>query len=161
MVPFKILLVHNRFRWAQPITYLSLFIRVFTCSKWNHIAIEQGDVIESIAKGVTPKTRKGWESVSDRIVLPLEVPSELLKGDLSKALGKPYGVRDLLRVGWHIILSKWFGLEPKPMKNGRGYICSELAAMLLGMEHPHLVTPADFEHMPFLKKGEVFETKKL
>jgi len=157
----KILLVHNRFSLLSPITWLSLFIRIFTCSKWNHIAVEHpGGVVESVAKGVTPKTKEAWLKHSDRIVQELHYDGPLAV-ELAKLQGKPYGLFDLLRICWHIVRVKWFGVDvAKVPHNSRGFVCSELAAVLLGLEHPHLVTPADFEHMPHLVKGELYETKR-
>jgi hypothetical protein len=155
----KILLIHNKFRLLQPITWLSLFIRVFTCSKWNHIAVEQGDVVESIAKGVTPKPKEVWLKASDRIVQELLYDGPV-QVDLLTLHGKPYGAFDLLRIGAHIIRVKWLGRDMgKIPHNSRGYVCSELAAVLIGLENPHLVTPADFEHLG-LPKGDLYHTQK-
>lgn len=155
----KILLIHNRFRWLSPVSYLSLFIRIFTCSKWNHIAIEREEgVVESIGKGVTPKLKEDWAVISDRIVQELLYDGPIAL-DIALLYGKPYGLFDLLRVGWYIILTKWFGMDvEKVPHNSRGYICSELAAVVLGLKNPHLITPADFEHMPHLTKGTTYHT---
>lgn len=155
----KILLIHNRFRLFTPLTWLSLAIRIFTCSKWNHIAIEhEGGIVESIRSGVTPKTKQDWLVHSDRIVLPLTV-SDYADVDFSVYHGKPYGFIDLLVIAWYIMRVKWFGMELKRMpKNHSGFICSELAGVIINLENAHLVTPADFEYMQNLEKGEEYHT---
>jgi hypothetical protein len=155
----KILLVHNKFRWLSPVSYLSLLIRIFTCSKWNHIAVEQGLVVESIGKGVTPKTKEDWLVYSDRIVQEMLYDGPV-KIELLTLIGKPYGLFDLLRIAWYIMRVKWLGMDvAKVPHNSRGYVCSELAAVLIGLENPHLITPSDFEHMGLLK-GQLYHTYK-
>lgn len=154
----QILLVHNRFNFRDLVTYLSYAIRVFTCSKWNHVAIRVGDqVIESAAHGVVATSYPEWEAKTDRIVLPL-TPQEEFNSEAVLALkGKSYGHFDLIQIARKIKAEKWDG-RTWTGRNYEGYLCSELGAVLLGKEG--LISPADFEHMPGLVRGEEYETRK-
>lgn len=154
----QILLVHNRFKWREPLTYLSYFIRVFTCSKWNHLAVKVGpQVVESIGTGVVVTPYADWQAKADRIVLPLTPEKEVDSGAVLALKGLPYGHLDLVQIARKIKAERWDGKEWNG-KNFEGHICSELGLVLLGKKG--LIAPADFENMPGLVKGEEYETKK-
>lgn len=92
--PMRILLIHNRYRFFSPLTWLSLLIRMFTCSKWNHIAIEvNGRVWESIGKGVISTPWQQWVDRSDRIVLPSPRPRSCGRRRWRLWRGSPTGFR--------------------------------------------------------------------
>lgn len=170
----KVLLIHNRFRWYSIITWLSLLIRVFTCSKWNHTAIEYSDetgtfIIESVGKGVIVTRGLDWLHKSDRIVLPLSLaidanPREIF--ERAKALeGKGYGFFDLVQILLHIIRTKWFASGNS--WNGKdgvlgleGWFCSELTSHAVSIPDAHLVVPGAFEYMPIFTKGPEYQTRR-
>lgn len=160
----QVLLVHNRFHFTHPITWLSYFIRVFTCSKWNHLAIRvqnaSGDwVIESIGKGVTVKTYEEWLTYANRIVLPLTPRKQVDATEVMNLKGKPYGFLDLVQILRHIKATRWDGKPKWAGKNYKGYICSELGCLLMGFDA--FLTPADFEYLPeHFTKAPQFETRK-
>lgn len=160
----QILLVHNRFHLLQPITWLSYFIRVFTCSKWNHLAIMVQDatgtwVIESIGQGVTIKPVAEWLTHADRIVLPLTPRKEVDASEVLRLKGKPYGFLDLVQILRHIKATRWDGKPKWEGKNYKGYLCSELGCLLMGFDA--FLTPADFEYLPeHFTKGAEFTTTK-
>jgi hypothetical protein len=169
MIPFRVLLVHNHVS-GHPVTWLSFLIRVVTCSKWNHVALEftyqgQRQVVESIGKGVICTPWEEWFTHARRIVKPmsragLEVAADVLLGDL---VGQPYGFLDLMQLFLHLVRTRWLGSSRS--WNGRdgvfgrpGLFCSELVALLLGYPAPHLVTPGDLEHCRDLVPGAEFTT---
>jgi len=160
----QILLVHNRFHISRPITWLSYFIRMFTCSKWNHLAIrvqdEFGDqVIESIGKGVTVKTYAEWLVYANRIVLPLTPVKQVDATEIMLLKGKPYGFLDLVQILRYIKATRWDGKPDWNGKNYKGYLCSELGCLLMGFNA--FLTPADFEYLPehFTKSPQFTTTK--
>lgn len=155
----QILLVHNRFHFLQPITWLSYFIRVFTCSKYNHLAVKvDGQVIESIGKGVIITDWQTWLAHADRLVLPLTPTKQVDATEILALKGKPYGFRDLVQILRYIKAIRWDGKPKWEGKNYEGYLCSELGCLLMGFSA--FLTPADFEYMPDFIKGEEFRTHK-
>jgi hypothetical protein len=166
MIPFKLLLVHNRFRKEDKITWLSWFIRLATFSFWNHIAIavfiyDKWYVIESIGKGVKMKPYEEWFKYSDRKVkerlpntaLTLEQFHQLLA-----LLDTPYGKRDLVTA--YFIALWWRLYEIKlEWKNRYGIICSGLGNITLNREELSGV-PGDFDAYRELTDGETYETYK-
>lgn len=159
----RILLIHNRLRW-HPLTWLSLAIRMFTCSKWNHVAVELNGVVwESIGKGVIKTPLQEWLHKSDRVVLPLIPEAEYGGFAIEAVEGQPYGFTDLIQIALHIIRTRWFATGNN--WNGKdgtrpGWFCSELVAVVLGIDRPHLLMPCDFPFLRGLKAGEEFETKR-
>jgi hypothetical protein len=161
----KILLIHNRFRWSDPVTWLSKLIRIVTNSRWNHVAIEHNGVVtEAIGAGVMSKSYSDWCNHSDRLVLPLEVEHDLeMLKRLLQCDGMGYGYMDLWQIFRYIQRTRWNGENYTwngSTKIFKGYTCSELAAVVLGLEQPHLYMPCDFEHLPY-QKGQIFETAKI
>lgn len=166
MIPFKILLVHNRFRKKESVTYLSLFIRLVTFFFWNHIAIAvyiygKWYVIESVGKGVVMKPYEEWQTFSDRKVKEKLPNKELSQGELHTLLAilnKPYGKLDM--IGAYFV-ALWYRLyeEQLQWKNRYGYICSAVGNIILG--RPELAgVPGDFDTYPELTDGETYETFK-
>ena len=156
----QVLLVHNRFRLFRPVTWLSYLIRVVTCSKWNHIAVRVGNqVIEAIGEGVVVSDIDTWLNHSDRIVLSLVPAKEVHPEVIMSLKGQPYGFRDLIQIFRYIVATRWNGKPDWKGKNFSGYICSELACVLMGIEG--FVSPADFATMEGFTKGEEFTTKKI
>jgi hypothetical protein len=170
----RILAVHNKYRFMQPVTWLSLVIRAVTCSRINHIAIEytndEGErrVIESIGKGVVDCSYEEWFTRSDREVLELFVDKDVIEVDLEGALklkGDSYGFLDLIQILLWIIRTKWLGVGNDwngvdGVYKWKGIICSELGGVVIKHPTPYLLMPSDF---PFLKGiiiGNVFKTKK-
>lgn len=159
----QILLVHNRFHILQPLTWLSYLIRVFTCSKRNHLAIRVKDgggdiVVESIGQGVTESNFEDWLIHSDRIVLPLTPLRQVDTSQILNLKGKPYGFRDLFQILRYIKATRWDGKPDWKGKNYKGYVCSELGCLLMG--YNTFLTPADFEFMPDFIKGEEYTTTR-
>jgi hypothetical protein len=162
MKKYKILLVHNKLKLNDPITWLSYIIRKVTGGFYNHIAIQVDNiVIESIGQGVVRWTYNEWESRGNRVVLPMHVPFEISKSAhnlLISRIGNHYGKWDLFATGIYFLLTKRLGLRVRKPINGSGDICSELGLMLLGIED--ILVPHEFEFRRELVKGESFETKK-
>jgi hypothetical protein len=156
---YRILLVKNKFRLTNPITYLSALIRLVTKGTYNHVAIEvDGVVIESVGEGVIIRSYEDWEKGGNRQVLPL-VPTPMTEEqyiNLLSLIGKPYGYMDIIRAGWHFIITRRLGLKRKNPFNGEGYICSELATLLLGIDW--FIVPNDFQYIDYLVKEPVFHT---
>jgi hypothetical protein len=151
--------VHNKFNWFRPVTYLSYLIRVVTCSKWNHIAIKiDNQVIESIGKGVVLSDWGKWVAHSNRIVLPLMPEKAVNPNELLNLKGQRYGFFDLIQIFRFIVATRWNGKSTWNGKNFSGYVCSELACVLMGITG--FVTPGDFEYMPGFVKGTEFITVK-
>lgn len=114
-------------------------------------------VVESVGRGVVVTPYADWHSKADRIVLPL-VPIYQVHAERVFGLkGKPYGFLDLLQIARKIRAERWQGKEWRG-KNFGGYLCSEVGGVLLGVKG--LISPADFEHLPGLVRGEEYETKK-
>jgi hypothetical protein len=156
----RILLVHNRFHFSRPDTWLSYLIRVFTCSKWNHVAIQVDEqVIEAVGKGVCVSSYSDWLGHANQIVLPLLPMNNPDPAAILALSGQPYGFLDLVQHLRYIVATRWNGQPEWKGRNFRGYVCSELAGMLIGKEG--FVTPADFEHLPgFLREPEFTTIKK-
>jgi hypothetical protein len=166
MIAFKILLVHNRFRKKEAVTYLSLLIRLVTFFFWNHIAVavliyHQWYVIESTGKGVKMRPYTDWLRASDRKVkekIPArELTYEELHGLLA-LLDTPYGIRDLFTA---YFVALWQRLFDRSLgwRNHYGIICSGLGHMLLQRDELSGV-PGDFDTYPELTDGATFETFK-
>jgi hypothetical protein len=169
----RILAVHNKLRFS-PVTWLSLAIRVFTCSWINHIAIDytnnEGErkVLESLGEGVVEYSYEEWLKRSDRDVLELFVDEDIINVDLEAALdlkGSKYGFLDLVQILIWIIRTKWFGIGNN--WNGidgtilwKGIICSELGGILIKHKTPYLLMPSDFPYIQGIRVGEVFTTYK-
>lgn len=159
----QILLIHNKFNWNQPLTYLSYGIRVVTCSKWNHIAIRiDGRVIEAKGDGVTISNYDDWETRANRIVKPM-IPKEgvtLYLEDVLFTEGEEYGFLDLVESFNRIRTEKWNGGNYIG-KDRKGLICSDLACILLGL--PKIYNPADFEYKlsHLLDSEEEYTTSKI
>lgn len=159
----QVLLVHNKFSFTRPLTWFSLLIRIFTCSKWNHVAIRIGDnVIESKGDGVTLKTYEEWFVHSNRIVLP-RIPKESTMLAVESVLmckGLTYGFLDVWERFLRIKHIKWDGKDPSTFvfKNHKGLICSDLACILLGL--PEIYMPSELEYYDGLINGEEFITYK-
>jgi hypothetical protein len=169
----RILGVHNKLR-LSPITWLSLTIRIATCSWINHIAIDytndKGErrVIESLGEGVVDYPYEEWLTRSDRYVLELFVDEDIIDIDLDAVIslrGEKYGFLDLVQILIWIIRTKWFGLGHD--WNGedgtnlwKGIVCSELGGVLIKHKTPHLLMPSDFPFIQGIIKGEVFKTFK-
>ncbi len=167
MIPFKILLVHNRFRKQEEVTWLSLLIRFLCFSFWNHIAIAvfiygRWYVIESIGKGVKLKPYEEWFTHSDRKVKERLPDKELTLEQfhlLLSLLDTKYGKRDLITA--YIIALWWRLFEIKlGWKNRYGIICSGLGNIALGREELSGV-PSDFDSYDELSDGQVYETYKV
>jgi hypothetical protein len=161
----KILLIHNRFRWSDPVTWLSLVIRIVTNSMWNHVAIlHNGVVTEAIGEGVVVKPYEDWCRHSDRLVQALEVePTGCMLQRLYQAHGMGYGFFDLWQIFRYIRKTRWNGEDYSwdgSTKLIKGYTCSELAATVLGLENAHLIMPCDLEFLPY-PKGQIFATAKI
>jgi hypothetical protein len=134
-------------------------IRVFTCSKWNHLALRVGDqVIESIGQGVTLSPWEKWEAHADRIVLPLTPDKPVDPREVMGLHGKDYGFLDLIQILRHIKATRWDGKPKWEGKNYKGYLCSELGCILMGVDS--FLSPGDFEYLAGLTKGEEFTTVK-
>lgn len=161
----QVLLVHNKFRWNKPLTYLSYAIRVFTASKWNHCAIRIGDrVIESKGNGVTIQPYTTWVNYSDRIVKVM-TPRSDIQLNLEEVLfteGEPYGFLDLLQIARRIKAERWDGIDKIYLKDKKGLMCSDLVCILLGV--PKNYTPADFDSLrmfySLLEDGEEYHTTR-
>lgn len=155
----QILLVHNSLTKSS-ITWLSYIIRMFTCSKWNHIAIRIDDeVIESKGNGVTKMSYNTWLVYSDRQVLPL-TPAKKVDLDIqgvTDTIGLTYGFLDLAERAKQIKKERWDG-EEYIEKDHKGLICSDLACILLRI--PKRYMPSDFQDYPNLIKGKVYKTYK-
>lgn len=166
MIPFKILLVHNRFRKKEAVTYLSIFIRLVTFFFWNHIAIAvciygKWYVIESVGKGVKMKPYEEWFVHSDRKVKERLASKELTPEQLHlllDLLDTKYGKIDLFTA---YFIALWWRLFEKKLnwKNRYGIICSGLGNVLLGREELSGV-PGDFENYAELTDGQTYETFK-
>jgi hypothetical protein len=160
----QILLIHNKFNWKEPITWLSYGIRVATCSKWNHIAIRIDDrVIEAKGDGVTISSYDDWFIHSNRIVKPM-IPKEGIELNLLDVLtteGINYGFLDLVQMLRRIKAIKWDGKDTINLVDKKGLICSDLASILLGL--PKNYTPSDFEYMfpHLLDTGIEYTTSKI
>ena len=163
MKKYRILLVNNHWKANEPLTYLSALIR-FVTGEYNHVAIHVEDtdeVIEAVGQGVICRTFQEWYDGGNRTVLPMLPPVEMTEAQYYKLkglIGKRYGYFDLIRVGWHFLVTRKLGLKRKQPFNGKGYICSELATLLLGVEW--FIVPNDLQYLKFLKKGKLFETRK-
>lgn len=157
----KVLLIHNKFSWIYPLTWFSLLIRIFTSSKWNHVAIQYGDnIIESKGDGVTISKYEDWEKHANRIVLPM-IPRADVKLNLDEVLkceGIPYGFLDVWERFKRIVNLKWFGKESYNLKDYKGLVCSDLFDILLGI--PKLDLPSDIEFNLNLTKEEEYITYK-
>jgi hypothetical protein len=169
----RILGVHNKLR-LSPITWLSLAIRIATCSWINHIAIDYTNdngerrVIESLGEGVVDFPYEEWLTRSDRYVLELFVDEDVIDVNLDGVLalkGEKYGFLDLVQILFWIIRTKWFGVGHD--WNGEdgtgiwdGIICSELGGVLINHHAPYLLMPSDFPFLNGIIKGEVFKTFK-
>lgn len=157
----QILLIHNKFNWRQPLTYLSYGIRVVTCSKWNHIAIRINDrVIEAKGDGVSISNYDDWFSRSNRIVLP-KIPRKHVTLNLEEVLfteGESYGFLDLIESLKRIKQERWDGNTAQGIEDKKGLLCSDLACILLGL--PKIYSPADFEYKlnHLLYSEEEYET---
>lgn len=155
----QILLIHNRFHLLRPLTWLSYLIRMFTCSKWNHLAIRVGDqVIEAIGQGVIVSDWDKWSYHADRIVLPLTPEKTVDPREVVNLKGKRYGFLDLIQIARFLKATRWDGKPEWQGKNYSGYICSELGCILVGATG--FLSPGDFEYLPGLVKGQEFTTKK-
>lgn len=150
----KILLVHNKFSWVKPLTWLSLIIRMVTCSKWNHVAILiDNKVLESKGNGVHISDYDDWFKHSNRVVLPM-TPDKVDMNNyelMIKAEGLTYGFLDLFERFRRIVSTKWIGNNTFVNHNHKGLVCSDLACILLGI--PEIYMPSELEFYPGLKKG--------
>jgi hypothetical protein len=160
---YKVLLVHNPFNVADPITYLSAGIRFATNSHWNHIAIEvnllgKDYVIEAVGAGVICTDANVWVERTKRQVLILEPTngSTIDGHELLSYIGKKYGALDIIQIAKYLYVRKyidknytWNGIDGTRL--WKGVICSELAAILMKIPNPHLIMPCDFESMSNLK----------
>jgi hypothetical protein len=170
----RILAVHNKLR-RSPVTWLSLIIRIATCSWINHIAIDytndKGErrVLESLGEGVVEYSYGEWFNRSDREVLELFVDEEKITVNLSEAIalkGKSYGFLDLVQILKHLVKTRWFGYGNKwngvdGVGKWDGIICSELGGIALNQPEPHLLLPCDFPNINGISIGEIFSTKKM
>jgi hypothetical protein len=159
----QLLLVHNKFNIKDVNTYPSYPIRIFTCSKWNHLAIRINDyVYEAIGKGVIKTEYEVWKTKANRQVLPL-TPKRIAPLNINAVMyakDQPYGFFDLLDRAKAIINEKWNGEEHKSI-DYPGLICSDLGCLLLNI--PKTLVPGDFETKATelgLIKGSVYITYK-
>ena len=160
MIPYKILLVRNEFRIEDHKTYIAPVIRTVTGGYYNHIAIEvNGAIIEAVGKGIIRTPIEEWTGVSTRHVLEMIPPKPLTNAEyvrLRKLVGTKYGYGDMVRAGvWYLVEKRW-GLEIGTPYNGKGYICSELACLLLGIDW--FIVPHEFETLPMLRRGRRYRT---
>ena len=167
----KILQVYNPFDAGDPITYLSLAIRVFTCSKWNHAAILKDNMVyEMVGSGLLQTPYDEWLTSKDRTVrvynsnVPIEVPFQTAY-DIIGGSHVRYGFLDILQIAKHLIRTKWFGkLDNWDGRKGTrlwtGIICSELVGLALRRKDAHLIIPSEIGYLPELVFEREFKTYK-
>jgi hypothetical protein len=167
---YKVLLVHNPLS-SQPLTWLSAGIRVATNSHWNHLAIEvdlfgEEYIFEANGKGVIRTKKQVWLTSHNREVLELTPKNNrrINFHELFDKLGSKYGFLDLLYLVKYLYKRRvegssytWDGKVPKKYE---GYFCSELFAILAGIENPHLVLPCDVERLPIFNSTTTYFTSK-
>lgn len=178
----SVLLIYNHWEWKAT-DPLSLSIRMVTYGP-NHTARRRGDKVHEMVGSslwwvikkalrfkvsyepnegsgyrVTPYDE--WLKSATREVIEMEpvVPMDEPTG------GEGYGYLDLIQIFLHIVRTKWLLVGNK--WNGKdgcrlwpGTTCAEYVAKALGRLDAHILTPADLQHIPELRKIGEFSTEK-
>jgi hypothetical protein len=167
---YKVLLIHNPLS-TQPLTWLSALIRVATNSHWNHVAIEvdlvgEDYIFEANGKGVIRTKKEDWLTSHNRAVLELTPikKSTIDFHELFDKIGAKYGFIDLLHIGKYLYKRRFKGenynWDGSVIKGYDGFFCSELFAVLVKIENPHLVLPCDIENLKLFTKKIKYHTLK-
>ena len=159
-----ILLEHTKFQpFKVPVSILSLLIRIFTGSKWNHAGIavrENGKVyiIDSLAKGVVKRTWEEFRQPENKEVSLWRVKSNYqyrtmaeTKEEANSMVGLPYDLANLLIHQFvNLVFKVWIGKVEQAQDK---LACSELVAYLYRGIYPnwYKLNPVD------LIKGDKLE----
>lgn len=167
------MLEHTVGKATRPVTYFSVFLRVFTCSRYSHLSIdynnEHGErrVLEAVLPMVQDVPYDEWFNRSDRRVLPMEVDTSYYKTDLSAArqmVGKRYGMRDLSQIFLNVVRTFWFCFGRTWNQRDGGcentVYCTEMGTVLLGIYEEGIKLPGHFEFLRGLLPGKEFITKR-
>ena len=144
--------VHRYWRWYQPISYLSVLIRLFTKSYWNHTAVGvvlngHDWVLDANQNGVVLDPWDVWINkygVKKYAITPSN--KEIETGALLKYVGRPY---DFLSVFiWqpiYILTGKWLGKTG--IDASEKTYCTEIYSFVHGLKDPERITTGDLERM--------------
>jgi len=147
--------VHRYWRWYQPVSYLSVLIRLFTKSYWNHTAVGVvlGDtrlvhcVLDANQNGVVLEPWDIWvKKYGSKKYEITPSNKEINESDLLKYVGRGY---DFLSVFiWqpiYILTGKWLGKTGIDASD-KTY-CTEIYSFVHGLKDPERITTGDLERM--------------
>jgi hypothetical protein len=146
------ILVHHQFSLFDISSWLSLIIRFFTRSYYNHSALQfdlnnKTFVLEARFGGVVVATLSEWlahRPNKEYVVGDAYVPIDI--DNFYNCWGVKYDVKSLLQQAFYIITGKWWGKQDTKRVN-----CAEVVAWVYKLEKPHLWTPATIEESLYFK----------
>lgn len=171
----KVHLIHTKLQLGFTPLFISLPIRMVTCSQENHAGLffdKHKQFWDSTQYGIDVCDEDEYLKKDHRIVSEYEVDLKMLGLTEDEVYdrvltyrGHGYGYLDIAQVLLHIVRRNWLGIgndwngvsgvEKRP-----GIFCSEFVAKVLGFRNPHLWFPGTLKHHPALRYVRTFETKK-
>lgn len=148
-----VFLQHTKFVWYKPLTWFSALIRKFTKSRWNHtseclIINWEAYMIESLASGITLRTRKDWvdepyerDMMWQRYNKPFYTNEKDYIIHCLMELDKKYDWMGIVKMTIYLFFGRWNQGETTSESQWR---CSEYTAYNKWLEWRPRYMPRDF-----------------